>query len=359
MNFVTLFDSRYLDKGLVMYESLINVSDDFRLYIVAFDDKCYEVLKDLNENKLVPISMRDFECDELIRVKSQRTHAEYCWTCSSFAIAYVLDNFENECTYVDADLFFYEDPESILQEMRREGCNVQIIEQRFDNRVLSRQMMRRSGKYCVEFNTFNNEQNSRMVLRWWQDRVIECCTVSADGKIFGDQKYLDDWLEMFDNVHVVENVGAGVAPWNITNYELVSKNGGKINLRYKLTNQCTPIVFYHFHNMSYVGHNKVNIEVFNRAFSTSKELVNILYYPYINKIEEKRRFLREHYAIDYTIRESHPTSIGSIFRNLTIREVLKKIKGYSIIGLSQFMLYQKNHIYDFIDTTKINTGGKM
>lgn len=354
MVFVTLFDSHYLDKGLVMYESLSNVSKNFTLYVVAFDDKCYEVLSDLGKDNLVPIALKDFETDELLRVKPQRTRAEYCWTCSSHAIAYVLDHFADQCTYIDADEFFYEDPQQLLDEMHGKECNVQIIEQRFDNRVLSRQMMKRSGKYCVEFNTFTNEQNSRSVLRWWQDRVIECCTVSADGKIFGDQKYLDDWTERFRGVHVIENVGAGVAPWNIASYELVNKDNGKINVKYKLTNQCASIVFYHFHNMSYVGPNKVNIEVYNRASSTSKELVEAIYYPYIRKIEEKRKFLSEHYKIDYSVKESHPTSVASMLKNFTIKEVLGKLRGYSLVGLLEFIWYQKNHKHDIIDTSQIN-----
>ena len=354
MVFVTLFDSFYLDKGLVMYESLSTVSDDFMLYVVTLDDKCYEVLEDMGQDNLIPVALRDFESAELLKVKPQRTRAEYCWTCSSFAIAYVLDNYADECTYIDADLFFYEDPEQLLEEMWSNKCDVQIIEQRFDNRVLSRQMMKRSGKYCVEFNTFVNTSNSRKVLRWWQDKVIECCTVSADGKIFGDQKYLDDWMERFQSIHVIENMGAGIAPWNIANYELVSKKDGKINVRYKLDNQCASIVFYHFHNMTFIDSNKVNIEVYNRALSTSKELVEAIYYPYIRKIADKRSFLNKYYNIDYIVNESHPTSVASILKNFTIKEVIGKLRGYSLVGLLQYILYQKNHKHDIIDTTQIN-----
>lgn len=354
MIFVTLFDSFYLDKGLVMYESLAAITKDFKLFVIAFDEKCYDVLNDLRKDNLIPISRKDFENEELLAVRPHRTRAEYCWTCSSFAIAYILDNYADECTYIDADLFFYENPLSLLTEMKENGCDVQIIEQRFDNRVLSREMMKRSGKYCVEFNTFNNSENSRKILRWWQDRVIECCTVSADGKIFGDQKYLDDWPERFQSVHIIENLGAGIAPWNITNYEFISKTDEHITVKYKINNQCIPIVFYHFHNMSYIGENKVNIEVYNRAFSTSKKLVESIYYPYIKKIQDKRLFLNKHYGIDYTARESHPTSVFSILKSSELKNVLKKFKGYSLIGLLQFVLYQKNHKHDIIDITQID-----
>ena len=38
MVYCTLFDSNYLDKGLVMYDSLVNSSCKFILYILCMDD---------------------------------------------------------------------------------------------------------------------------------------------------------------------------------------------------------------------------------------------------------------------------------------------------------------------------------
>ena len=37
LNFCTLFDSNYIDRALVMYQSLEAVLDDFKLYVIAFD----------------------------------------------------------------------------------------------------------------------------------------------------------------------------------------------------------------------------------------------------------------------------------------------------------------------------------
>ena len=44
MNFCTLFDSYYLDKGLALYASLDKVCENFTLYIFCFDDRSYEIL---------------------------------------------------------------------------------------------------------------------------------------------------------------------------------------------------------------------------------------------------------------------------------------------------------------------------
>ena len=86
----TLFDHNYLDKGLVLYDSLVACSEDSILYVLAMSDRCYEVLSDMQLPRIVPIRLSDFEDDELLRVKPTRGVGEYCWTCTSSLILYVL-----------------------------------------------------------------------------------------------------------------------------------------------------------------------------------------------------------------------------------------------------------------------------
>src|SRR5437588_187943 len=62
-----------------------------------------------------------------------------------------------------------------------------------------------------------------------------------DGKL-GDQKYLDDWPQRFDGVSVLEHVGGGVAPWNVTNYT-VHERGGRPWV------DDVPVIFFHFHSL--------------------------------------------------------------------------------------------------------------
>ena len=76
LTFCTLFDSNYLDKGLVLYESMKNVMEDFRLYILAMDDKCCEILKSMALSNVVVISQKEFEDEELLEIKAQRSRAE-------------------------------------------------------------------------------------------------------------------------------------------------------------------------------------------------------------------------------------------------------------------------------------------
>ena len=62
--FCTLFDSNYLSRGLVMYESLKKNLDNFHLYIFAFDNLCFEILNNLKPSNTTIISLEEFEDEE-------------------------------------------------------------------------------------------------------------------------------------------------------------------------------------------------------------------------------------------------------------------------------------------------------
>lgn len=149
----TLFDSNYLDKGLVLYKSLERYASDFTLYVLAMNDKCYEVLTDLNFEHLIPIRLADFENEDLLQVKPTRGIGEYCWTCSSSLIKYVLDTYQPDyCSYVDADMAFYADPLVLVDEMKESNASVSIVGHRFNSFELNQADI--VGTYCVECNTF-------------------------------------------------------------------------------------------------------------------------------------------------------------------------------------------------------------
>lgn len=44
LTFCTLFDSNYIDKGIVLQRSMESVIPNYKLYILAMDDRCYEIL---------------------------------------------------------------------------------------------------------------------------------------------------------------------------------------------------------------------------------------------------------------------------------------------------------------------------
>ncbi len=299
MIFCTLFNSGYLDKGLALLQSLHEVTNDFRLYIVAFDEECYNILSQYCDEHLHVIPLSDFETPELLLAKSNRTTQEYCWTCSCYSIKYVLEVYgEKHCTYIDADMYFYYDPHVLLDEIENSGCDVSIIEHGFIQNKENMRYITASGKYCIEFNTFYATENGMKILNWWCTRCLECCTVKADGVHFGDQKYLDDWLNRFDNVHVIQNPGAGIAPWNLARYVYAGKENNHIMLKEKESGKIFPMVFYHYQQIKFCNENIVDIGVYMYPRNVSLILRDRIYREYFDIIVYYREELKKKFNFD-------------------------------------------------------------
>ncbi|MBE9597928.1 glycosyl transferase [Pedobacter sp. MC2016-24] len=277
LQFCTLFNSNYLSRGLAMYNSLEEQCADFHLYIFAFDTNCFDVLSKLNLANATVISLSQFENKDLLAVKGDRTAAEYCWTCSSSTIKYCLETYHlDHCTYVDADLLFFSDPIVLYKEMGEKS--VLITEHRY---TPCYDQSATSGIYCVQFMTFKNTKEGMEVLNWWVDACLEWCFNRMEDNKFGDQKYLDDWTTRFNCVHVLANLGGGVAPWNVQQHDFKTKSKNVKGLELA-TGKNFDLVFYHYHGFKYSLNNsyKLSPEVYHLTSKTIKSI----YRPYVKAL---------------------------------------------------------------------------
>ena len=273
LHFCTLFNSAYLARGLAMYRSLKEVCPDFHLYVFAFDEGTLGYFLKERLDSVTVISLREFEDPELLRVKPDRTVGEYCWTSTSSTILYCIHNFQlNHCTYIDADLSFYQNPEVLIHEMGDKS--VLITEHRYtplyDQSVTS-------GKYCVQFVTFKNDIKGMKVLRWWRDACIEWCFNRHENGKFGDQKYLDDWTTKFEGVHVLQHLGGGVAPWNLQQFNLLRENG-ELFVQEKKTGVKQLLIFFHFHGLRFYAGDTV--EYTGAGYAVGSVWKKFLFKPY-------------------------------------------------------------------------------
>jgi len=300
LNFCTLFDSNYLSRGLVMYDSLVEHCSDFHLYVFAFNDAAYVTLSRLNLPHLSVISLLEFEDPDLLAVKEGRSRAEYCWTCTSSTIHYILDHYEVEnCTYLDADLRFYSDPKVLIDEMEASKKSVLITSHRYTRRY-DQSLLR--GKYCVQFMYFKNNDKGREVLDWWRARCLEWCYNRVEDGKFGDQKYLDDWCTRFSSVHELEHLGGGLAPWNCQQYRFQKKGDTLVG---SAANEKFEAVFFHFHGIKiYPG---PSVIVAPRSYMLSKEVRENFYKPYVVELLKKG----EELALAFPERDFHGMGSGS------------------------------------------------
>lgn len=269
-----------------MYQSLERHCKDFHLYIYAFDDKSEEVLKKLRLAHATIVSLKEFESPELLAVKSGRTAAEYCWTCSASTIHYSILHYNlSNCTYVDADMLFYDDPSILIDEM---GTNsVLITAHRYTSKYDQSAI---SGKYCVQFVTFKNTEAGMTVLEWWRQSCIEWCYARVEDGKFGDQKYLDAFKPKFGNVHELLNLGGGLAPWNIQQYTF-RKNGEVLIGTERSTGKTFRPIFFHFHGLKFYEENIVSLT--GEYYEITPEIIDQFYKPYIKLLNRAKSEIQE------------------------------------------------------------------
>ncbi|MES2838619.1 MAG: glycosyl transferase [Bacteroidota bacterium] len=312
-----------------MYNSLEKNCSNFHLYIFAFNDKAFEILTKLNLKHATIITLKDFETERLLNVKKERSRAEYCWTCTSSTILHVLNNYAvDNCTYVDADLYFYTSPQILFDEMEISNKSVLITEHRYTSKYDRTEI---AGKYCVQFVTFKNNEEGKKVLNWWADACIDWCYDRYEDGKFGDQKYLDDWTTRFNSVHVLQHLGGGLAPWNIQQYEVIEQEKSKLTLKEISTNKKFDAVFYHFHYVRFYLGNLADLG----WFKLTKSDVNNIYTPYIKELANALNIVQK---IDPAFEESLRPFAISDFEGA--REKLK----YFVKKYLRYNLFNRNNL---------------
>ncbi len=318
-NYCTLFDSFYLSRGLAMYYSLKKHLKEFHLYIFAFDDLCFSILQNEQLEHTTIISLDEFENEELLAVKPHRSKAEYCWTSTPATVQYVLNNFKvPSCTYIDSDLYFFNNPEILENEMDINE-SVLVTEHRY-SKLAQIYEEKRAGKFCVQYITFRNDTPGKQILNDWGKQCIDWCYNRYEDGKFGDQKYLDVWPDKYQGIHILNNHGGGLAPWNVQQYTFKKSAFSFVRKKNKEEYQ---LVFYHFHFVRFMENGKIDIG-WHKIPTILKEQI---YLPYINEIIQYETYLSEKYP-DYTTSYMKTNSKG--IKNF-IKNIFKFVSNYNLI----------------------------
>ncbi len=277
-DFVTLFDHKFLPQGLALHASLQQLAGPCHLWVICMDQTVFDQLGLLSLPGLTPIHLRELENEELLRVKRQRTRAEYCWTLTPFACRHVLGRASQSArvTYVDADVVFFGSPAVLLGELEQSGKTILITEHAYAPEYAH--LERIAGRFCVQFLTFTRGSSSIELLNDWGAKCLEACSsVPGAASGFGDQAYLDEWPVRFDDrVHILRNTAQTLAPWNVDHFQ------DQAGSRY------LPVL-YHFHGFRILG------RTYARYSSTYPiRLGDHIYAEYLNLLREQCRLLRAH-----------------------------------------------------------------
>lgn len=322
-NFCTLFDSNYLLKGIAMLQSLKFHCPTAHVYVLCMDKKTQKILDNLGFTYITCVPLADVENDELLEAKKNRSVAEYCWTLSSCFTWYVLTSNKSIylITYLDADLLFYSSVEPIFHEIG--DSSIAIIEHRFTPRFKDLEV---NGRFCVEWVSFRRDEEGMTCLEKWRDQCIEWCYYKLEDKRMGDQKYLDEWPELYSSCHIIHHIGAGVAPWNYAQYTFGFNENGSILV------EKSQLIFYHFHQFQLL-----NNGMFDRLSTTYTDECDVpesVYFVYETTLIKILSVVRDKYPnFSDGLKKANRVGVYRIFQKYTpkvLKETLRKIIKYRI-----------------------------
>lgn len=242
--YFTLSDENFSPRTLAMAKSLKSFEKDAKFFFFHFDDISDEQLEIFTKNGIEPSSVRRFLGEDLFTsLSDSRQYIELMWTLPSIISSALISEYLNtdftDVVYLDADLFFFGSPAQIWQEIPPN--KISIVRHNFSSRL--EEEFPESGEFNVSWVSFPTTiEGAQCASEWATNCTLLCPSTPThlNGKlVYGDQLYLEEWPAKYgDSLHIINNVGAGVAPWNYENY-LISET-------FPITINFTPLVFFHF-----------------------------------------------------------------------------------------------------------------
>jgi hypothetical protein len=264
-----------------MWESLHRHCADFTLTCFCFDNDAKTVMDGLHLPGVTTVALAELEAGDpdLLAVKNERSPLEYCWTATPALLLHAFrEQSQTELvTYLDADLLFFDDPELLFEEIG--DASVCITPHRYAPAYAHQAI---NGIYCVQWVTFRRDDNGVRALQWWHDRCIEWCYYRLEDGKLGDQKYLDDWPERFEGVHVLRHKGGGLAPWNVSRYQLRRE-------RDRVLVDEDPLVFFHYHRYTIRAAGGDDWQP--PGYPITPEQYDLLYRPYTSELEAAKQLV--------------------------------------------------------------------
>lgn len=271
--FCTVFDRKYASRALAMAKSLFQHAPNSKLYSICADNESFEAFKSIRDDRLIPISLADCLGETLNQLRRTRSHTELMWTLSSYSFDIVFDSFPRTdlVTYVDADIFFLKSPIPIIEKFERSESGAMITQHAYSTR-LSR-LEAKFGVFNVQFIPMKRNEGAQIRERW-KDQCTEWCFARHENGQFGDQKYLNEWPDLWGGrVLVWPRPDRFQGPWNAEDFEV------------------REAVTYHFSTLKASGRNKIQIA--REEYVIPRKYRSRAYFPYLRALRKAETELRK------------------------------------------------------------------
>lgn len=241
--YCSLMTKSRLYQFLALIVSLNKVrAGNFRFFVLCVDEESYHLLKKLDWKNVTVFRDKEF-AEDILALKKERKIHEYCWTLKALFLEMVLERYPyvKRVTFMDSDLYFWDDPEIIFNE--QPDCSVLLSREEKYRPEWKPNFIKRitklTGEYNSGFISFKRDEMGIACLRWWKEQTLEACRIDPLKGIFGDQKYLNEMPRVFSNICDISTRGVNIGPWDYRKYTFFEKD------EHVYIDQI-PLIFFHF-----------------------------------------------------------------------------------------------------------------
>lgn len=205
INLCALSDEKYLSKGMTLYDSLLENSENFTLHYLCLDNESFNKIKKFENKNFTIYHVEQLLLeDKRLEYLYLNDYKYFCWCLASYFTNFLMVKEIGDITYIDSDIYFHKDIGIILKQIDNKDIGI------FRHRQFQLNWNVPSGLFNVGVVHFKSTDIGRKALFWWHDAVL--FKKYPELAQCGDQKYLDAFVNLGDNLFCDGSIGHG-APW--------------------------------------------------------------------------------------------------------------------------------------------------
>lgn len=275
--FATLFSSAYLLQGLALVDSLIEKYPESKIYLALLDDFTISTFREKYSNSSrVIFDNSSIKKKYEKRIRNSERISEVIFSLKPDVISEAMLNVKGEMYfYCDADLYFFNrfNFEKLTQD-------VVLTEHLFQNNLAGHSVY---GKFNGGLVGFSKSLDSLKCLEWWKNKCRESTAHDPLKGIVGDQKYLENFLDLVPSIKVMKTPSMNQSVWMFDDDSCVS-NGPKVNGQL--------VYSYHFHRLrpfKFVF--KTGINQYGNI-KCRPDVYKFIYKPYLIELEKQKKSIK-------------------------------------------------------------------
>ncbi|WP_417463149.1 hypothetical protein [Kordiimonas sp.] len=212
----TICTKSYIGLAEALFASMRDAGSPFDTFIVVVDHDVSDVKSDV-ATILSGKIFYGYTDEEWIAQTFKYDVVEFCTSIKARSFLRFADQGYDSLVFFDPDILVFDDMQVILSAL--EDHEVVVTPHRLN---MNSDIPSRGGLFNLGFLAVRNSVQTRNMLQWWDDRLVEHAFTDPARGLFTDQKWMDN-LPLLIPPHqlaVMRHPGMNLAPWNLEEREI-------------------------------------------------------------------------------------------------------------------------------------------